>query len=136
MHEMALMSKAMDIVLEQADRVGAKRVTRVCMTIGDGRDVIEDLLTGVFGYLARNTVAEGADLDVVRTPFLARCDDCGRVYHINMHDRSTFSCPACAAEHRFTVLSGWEFRVERIEVSSEPLDDLVDEKPCMCEAIS
>lgn len=119
MHEMALMSRAMDIVLAQAEKVGATRVTSVYMTIGDGRDVVEDLLTGVFAYLSRDTVAEGADLIVRRTPYMVRCNRCGRVYHINVRDRSTFPCPSCRFDHDFSLVSGLEFRIERIGVANE-----------------
>ncbi len=124
MHEMALMSTAMDIVLAQAEKTGAKRVTKVFMTIGEGRDVVEDLLTGVFGHLARNTVAAGSELIVRRTPYLVRCNACGRIYHIDVRDPSTFPCPTCGAEHDFRLVSGMEFRVESIEVSNrDPLPE-------------
>lgn len=122
MHEMALMSTALDIVLAQAEATGAARVTKVFMTIGEGRDVVEDLLTGVFGYLARDTVVAGAELIVRRMPYLVRCNACGRLYHIDVHDHSTFPCPACGAERNCTPVSGMEFRVESIEVSgAKPL---------------
>ena len=119
MHEMALMSTAMDIVLAHAEKTGAKHVTKVFMTIGNGRDVVEELLTGVFGHLAKNTVAEGAELIVRRTPYLVRCKGCGRIYHINVHDSSTFPCPSCGAEHNFELVSGMEFRIESLEVSDQ-----------------
>lgn len=123
MHEMALMSTAMDIVLDHAQKAGAKRVTKVFMTIGDGRDVVEDLLTGVFGHLARNTVVAGAELIVRRTPYLVRCNGCGRIYHIDVHDSSTFPRPSCGAEHDFKLVSGMEFRIESIEVSNQGLPE-------------
>lgn len=118
MHEMALMSAAMDIVLAQAQKTGAARVTKVFMTIGEGRDVVEELLCGVFGHLARNTAAAGAELIVRRTPYLVRCNARGRVYHIDVHDPGTFPCPTCGAERDFKLASGMEFRIESIEVST------------------
>lgn len=129
MHEMALMSTAMDIVLAQAEQAGAGRVTKVFMTIGEGRDVIEGLLCDVFGYLARDTVAAGAELIVRRMPYLVRCNACGRVYRIDVHDRSTFPCPACGAEHACTPLSGMEFRVESLEVCAAQAPGAQDDQP-------
>ncbi|MGI6221952.1 MAG: hydrogenase maturation nickel metallochaperone HypA [Coriobacteriales bacterium] len=114
MHEMALMSRAMDIVLASATKAGAGRVTEVVMTIGDARDVIEDLLNDVFGYLAKGTIVEGASLTVIRTPYMVKCRSCSNIHRIDVHDHSTFPCPSCGSVRNYDILSGMEFRIERV----------------------
>ena len=43
MHEMALCRNVADIVLEEASRANAVRVSGIYLTIGYGRDIVEDL---------------------------------------------------------------------------------------------
>jgi hydrogenase nickel incorporation protein HypA/HybF len=117
MHEMALARDVVDLVVGYAERANAARVTTVYMTIGSGRDVVEDLFDGVFGYLARGTVAEHAELVVHRTPYMARCNRCGMVFHVDVFDRATWACPECGAQRDYRLVSGMEFQVNRIEVT-------------------
>ena len=42
MHEMALCRNVADIVLEEASRANAVRVSGIYLTIGYGRDIVED----------------------------------------------------------------------------------------------
>lgn len=41
MHEMALCRNVVDMVLEEADKVGAQRVSGVYLTVGYSRDIVE-----------------------------------------------------------------------------------------------
>jgi hydrogenase nickel incorporation protein HypA/HybF len=118
MHEMALARDVVDLVVDYAQKAGADEVRSVYLTIGAGRDVVEDLFEGVFAYLARNTVAEHAELVIQRTPFMVRCNQCGMCFHINVFDKSSWICPACKAEHDYRLISGMEFQVNRIVVTN------------------
>ena len=119
MHEMALMRDVLDTVLDQASRSGASRVTAVYVTIGDGRDVVWDLVESMFAYLARGTVAQDAELVIHRTPFMVQCDDCGMPFHLNVFDRATWRCPRCGAVQHYHLISGMEFTIDSIEVAPE-----------------
>lgn len=117
MHEMALMRNVVDIVVEQAKRAKAREVRSVLLTVGCGRDVVEDYMDGMFAHLARNTVAEHAELVIQRIPYTVCCNHCGRVFHLDVFDRSTWKCPYCATERDYRYNSGMEFRIDRIEVA-------------------
>jgi hydrogenase nickel incorporation protein HypA/HybF len=116
MHEMALVRSVVDVVLDHAKAAGASRVTAVYLTIGYGRDIVEDMMDGMFAYLARGTVAQGAELVIVRTPFMVRCRDCGMPFHLNAYDSRSWVCPKCGAARRYDLVSGMEFTIDRIEV--------------------
>ncbi len=115
MHEMSLATDVLDTVVEIARQSDAKRVRSVYMTIGSGRDVVEDLFSGLFDHLAMGTVAEGADMVFRTTPLLARCRDCGKVYPLNVFDEKTWPCPACG-KRDYELYSGMEFSIDSVVV--------------------
>lgn len=117
MHEMALVRNVVDIVLEYARKTGATEVRSVSLTIGYGRDVVEDYMDGLFSFLARGTVAEGAELVIQRVPLTVRCNKCAGVFPINVFRPETQVCPFCKAEHDYRLNSGMEFVVSSIEVA-------------------
>ena len=119
MHEMGLVRDVVDVVLKTAESADARQVTRVCLTIGYGRDMIEDLMQGLFRYLARGTIAEGAVLEITRIPVTVRCNGCGTVFPINLHLESTWTCPCCGDRLNYVVQTGMEFMIDGIEVQSK-----------------
>lgn len=120
MHEMALVRNVVDIVLEYAEKVEATEVKTVYLTIGYGRDVVEEYMDGLFQFLARGTVAEHAELVISRVPYTVRCNTCGFVFPINVFDQSTWVCPACKTERDYTLNTGREFFISKIEVAGAP----------------
>lgn len=68
MHEMALVHQVVSLVLDQVRDTDVTEVTAVHLTIGEGRDVIEDYMGGLFSFVARGTVAEHAKLVIHRVP--------------------------------------------------------------------
>lgn len=119
MHEMALVHGVVDAVLEHAARVGAKEVRAVHLTIGEGRDVVEDFMQGLFSFLARGTVAEHAELAVRRMPYAVRCNQCGTVFPLSVRDSSTWVCPHCGAERDYRLYSGMEFMINEIQIAKD-----------------
>ena len=116
MHEMALVHEVVDTVLEHAEAIDAKEVTAVRLTIGEGRDVVESFMQGLFSFLARGTVAERAELVVRRVPYTVRCNRCGCVFPLNVRDSSTWVCPQCEAERDYRLNSGMEFTISEVQV--------------------
>ena len=116
MHEMALVHNVVEAVLEHAEDIGAKEVGAVLLTIGEGRDVVESFMQGLFAFLARGTVAERAKLVIRRVPYTVRCTCCGTVFPLNVRDASTWVCPHCAAERLYRLHTGMEFTIDRIQV--------------------
>lgn len=115
MHEMALTRDVVDIVLEEARAAGAAEVRTVYLTIGYVRDIVEDLFEQCFAWMARGTAAEHAELVITRVPLTVRCNECGRVYHIDVHDEATWAC-ACGAK-TYQLETGMEFFVNGLDVA-------------------
>lgn len=123
MHETTLVNNVVEIVLKEAGALEVEKVTAVYLTIGNLRDIAEDLFEGVFGYLTRGTIAQGAELVIRRIPITLRCKTCGYVFHFNVRDESTHQCPMCL-ERNYTIHSGLEFSVDGIETEPAPLPSL------------
>lgn len=74
MHELAITQDVIDIVLRHA---GAAKVNRVVLEIGRLSAVLPDAVRFCFDVCAEGTAVEGAELDIVEMPGLARCRSCG-----------------------------------------------------------
>ncbi|ACV22733.1 Probable hydrogenase nickel incorporation protein hypA [Slackia heliotrinireducens] len=116
MHEMGLVHPLVDMVVDYAVQAGASEVKAVYVTIGDGRDIVMDLMEGLFKHLVRGTLAENAELIVEHVPYRAECNECQGHFTINQFKRSTWTCPHCGAERKYRIVSGLEFMVNRIEI--------------------
>jgi hydrogenase nickel incorporation protein HypA/HybF len=106
MHEMSIAGAVVDTAVKHA---AGRRVTVVTLRAGALRQVVPESLEFYFGFMTRDTVCEGARLEVELVP--ARLSCCGREWEIELPD---FRCAACgdAAE----LVAGDELEVESIEV--------------------
>ena len=123
MHEMALLRNVVDIVVGECAGKDVKAVRTVYLTVGELRDVVEDIVPGLFKWLARDTVAADADVFIRRVPAMVRCNKCGDIFKINVRDPKTWECPRCHAYQDYRLFSGNEFRIERIEVEGKGAPD-------------
>ena len=73
MHELSLSSAIVDTVVRHAE---GRRVSTVQMRLGRLRQVVPDSLTFYFEIVSRDTVAEGAGLELEMVDSLMRCASC------------------------------------------------------------
>lgn len=116
MHEMALVRDVIGTALEEAERQGASQIKAIYLRIGKGRDIVVELFSGLFDHLAKGTEAEGADLVYERVPLITRCNECGKLYRLDIRDQDSWPCPACRSMD-YSLYSGMEFSIDRIEVA-------------------
>lgn len=116
MHELSLSSAIVDTVVRHA---AGRRVKVVTMRIGWLRQVVPESLEFYFGFVARESVCDGARLEYTVIPARLRCDACAADWEL---DGPAFRCSACGSAS-VTVVSGNEFEVESIDVE--------EEEPCM-----
>ena len=113
MHEMALASGMLDLVVAAARAHGAARVTAVRLEIGALSHVAADALSFCFDAVTRGTLAEGATLEIETTGGRAWCMPCGTTVALA---RRGDACPACGS-HQLTVTGGAEMRVRDIAIA-------------------
>ena len=116
MHEMTLVRKVVDLVLESCEGEDVARVRSVHLYIGDLHDVVDDFVPGLFQHLARGTIAESARITITHVPATVICNQCGFVFPLDPRDETTWKCPYCAARRDYRLYTGREFFVDSIEV--------------------
>jgi hydrogenase nickel incorporation protein HypA/HybF len=112
MHEMAIAQGVLDIVLDTAARHDAKKIMVIKLQVGQMTGVEPDALRFCLETLAEGTISAGAQLEIVVTPLIGQCRDCGLEFGI---ERYRFLCPDCGSAG-VDIISGRELRVEHLEV--------------------
>jgi hydrogenase nickel incorporation protein HypA/HybF len=113
MHEVSLMQSALELALEHAARQGASRIHRITLRVGALAGVVPEALEFAFDVVTRDTLADGAVLEVERVPVVCSCVDCAVEF---VPDTEFFNCPRCGRPSA-DVRSGTELELTRLEVS-------------------
>jgi hydrogenase nickel incorporation protein HypA/HybF len=112
MHEMSLTESVVDILCEEATRQGFVRVKKVWLEIGVLSGVEPEAMSFCFDVVTRGTLAEGAALEIIRTPGQGWCLDCET--SVALTERFG-ACPQCGG-HKVQMTTGDEMRVKELEV--------------------
>lgn len=112
MHELALAHGIVEVIREQAEAQGFRRVTVVRLVIGALSHVEPQALEFGFDAASRGSPAEGAILRIDRPPGEAFCLDCAVT--VTIEDR-TAACPLCGG-YRLMVTGGEDMRIKDLEV--------------------
>ena len=94
MHELPAIKTITEIVLEHARDAGATRVLSVSLEIGALCDLQDEWVQRYFDHLTRNTVAEGAVVEISRVPARMSCIGCEAGFEVETLDEEP-SCPHC-----------------------------------------
>ena len=108
MHELGITQEIIEIVSRHA---GDAKVNRVVLEIGKLSAVLPDAVRFCFDICAEGTVVEGAVLEIIETPGLACCRDCGSDVVL---ERAFGRCQCGATDLEWR--SGDELRIREMEV--------------------
>ncbi len=112
MHEMSLAESALQIIEDAARQQGFKRVKKVWLEIGKLSCVEQDAMRFCFDAVIRDSIADGANLEIVETPGQGRCVQCGSESQIaTLYE----ACPQCGS-YGLQVIAGDAMRVKELEV--------------------
>lgn len=112
MHEMSLCAGIVSLLEEQARVHDYTRVKTVWLEVGELAAVEVEALRFGFDVVTRDTVAEGAELEIIDVPGAARCVPCGAT--VATHRRFD-ACPRCGS-YQLQITAGEELRVKELEV--------------------
>ena len=112
MHEMSLAEGVIQLIEDAAKREGFTRVTGVWLEIGQLAAVETEALRFCFDAVTRNSVAEGAKLEIVVLPGQGWCMKCCETVPMTEH---LGACPKCGS-HQVQVTGGTVMRVKELEV--------------------
>ncbi len=109
MHELSIASAVLNTACKHARE---RRVLTVGVRAGALRQVVGDSLEFYFEIVARDTVCEGAGLELTVVDARLRCSECSDEWQPSM---PIFHCPHCGSAH-VDVQAGEELEVDYIEV--------------------
>ena len=112
MHELAITQSMLNLVLEQAKKVEAKKVGKVNLVIGKMSGVVDECVQFYFDFLSKGTIAQGAALSFKMVPITALCRSCDMLSELKEFD---YTCPGCGSSS-LEIVAGKELFVESMEV--------------------
>lgn len=112
MHELSIAGAIVEIATGAA---GGRRVRKVEVKVGYLRQVVVASLAFSFELVARDTLAEGAELAIEQVPARVRCDVCASETEL---DRFPLRCGGCGSL-TVDVIGGQELEVEWVELDDD-----------------
>jgi hydrogenase nickel incorporation protein HypA/HybF len=102
----------LNMAIQTAEAQGATRVLALNAKIGEWSTVEPDALQFGFEVLRAGTIADGAELRIVRIPVACTCKDCGNAFQ---PQEGILICLECGSRS-LTLDSGRELALESIEI--------------------
>lgn len=111
MHELKIASELIEIIKDVAEKENLKSVTIVNIQFGKMIQIVPDIFRFAFEEAVRNTIAEGAKLNLEILPVKFGCKHCSMKSEI---DDYVFICPQCGSGE-LELIQGRETVIESIE---------------------
>ena len=112
MHEMALCESVLGILESESKKQNFRKVKIVRLRVGAFSCAAPEALDFCFKAVTRGTLAQGARLELIRTPGQAWCMHCGET--VEVRERYD-ACPQCGT-YELQVANGDELRIQDLEV--------------------
>jgi len=112
MHEMSLAEGILQIVEDAAAQQGFQRVTEVRLEIGALSGVEVDALSFCLDVVLKDSVADGARIELEKLPGRGYCLGCGETVPVNALYEA---CPKCGS-YQVQATGGMEMRVKDLLV--------------------
>ena len=113
MHEMSLAEGVLQLIEEAAHKDQFTKVTTVWLEIGQLCGVEPEAMAFCFDAVTRDSVAQGARLEIIALPGTGWCMACEKTVPM----KEVFGeCPQCGG-YQLQVTGGTEMRVKELEVS-------------------
>jgi len=93
MHELSLVQGILQAALDEAQKVGGKRIREIHAKVRESGHPMEAYsLQILLETIAKNTIAEGATIRIEVIPLTLRCKECDFTF---LAQSSTLVCPHC-----------------------------------------
>jgi hydrogenase nickel incorporation protein HypA/HybF len=113
MHEMSLAEGVLQLIEEAAQKQAFSKVTTVWLEIGQLSGVEPEAMKFCFDAVTRDSVADGARLEIIALPGTGWCMACAKAMPMS----EVFGeCPECGG-FQMQVTGGTEMRVKELEVT-------------------
>lgn len=111
MHELSITEGILKIAVEEGKAHDAKKITGINIKMGVMSDLLPECINYYFDIISRDTIAEGAVLNIEKIPLKISCCECKNVSQIDMRN---YKCPVCGSQN-VKILHGNEFYIDSLE---------------------
>lgn len=112
MHEMSLCEGILQVMEDESRNQGFSQVKNLWLEIGRLSGVEVEALRFSFDAVTRNTIADGAGLNIIDLPGYAWCMQCAETVEVFQRFDE---CPKCGS-YQLQVTGGDEMRIKELEV--------------------
>jgi len=111
-HEMSLCESVLQVLETEAQRQHFRKINTVWLEIGALSGVESEAMCFCFDVIVRNTLADGATLNIINVPAEAWCLECAQTVLIQQRYDA---CPRCGG-YQLQVTNGEQMRIKELEV--------------------
>ena len=112
MHELPVTQNILEIAIRHAKKSKATRILQLNIVIGQLSSFIDDSIQFYWDIISKDTIAEGALLNIERIPAKFTCLECSESYTLALNG---YECPECGSTH-VKILSGKEFYLDSLDI--------------------
>jgi hydrogenase nickel incorporation protein HypA/HybF len=113
MHEQSIVESLLTLALKNAEAANARQIISIDLVVGDYTGVVEDAVNFYFGFLSKDTIADGAKINYTHVPGQLRCRDCDLIFPLQKRE---YHCPKCDGK-RIEIVGGRELYIGNMEVT-------------------
>lgn len=111
MHELSIIDSVINMVLENCRENNINKVDRIVLKIGEFSCVDNSSLLFAFESLSRDSICEGALLDIGKVCGMAYCKECDKEFYVEFNKKE---CPICNKKS-MDITNGYEMLLYKIE---------------------
>jgi hydrogenase nickel incorporation protein HypA/HybF len=115
MHELSVALAILDVVAEEAQRLGAARVEVVHLKMGPLSGVVKDALLGAYELAREGSGLDESRLAIEEVPIQMRCEVCAETRRVR--SLQELCCEVCGAAAK-NFISGQELEVTGLEIAT------------------
>ena len=112
MHELSVTQGLLKICLDEGKKHKINKILKMNVKVGELTDLMPDCISYYFNIVAKDTIAENAELLIDKLPVVIKCDTCGSEVIL---PKNTYLCPKCKS-NKYVITSGKEFYLDTMEV--------------------
>ncbi|HID27203.1 MAG: hydrogenase maturation nickel metallochaperone HypA [Methanosarcinales archaeon] len=120
MHEISIAGAMIDIILESANKNNINKIQEVCIEVGELTSLNPEQLKFIFKVISKNTILEGAKINIKVIPTFIECNNCDYKGSIDFYEKLHYiipdiKCPKCH-DLKVNISKGRECNVKSIKV--------------------
>jgi hydrogenase nickel incorporation protein HypA/HybF len=114
MHELSIAMNIIDLVQEEAERLGGRQVCAIHLKLGQFSGVVKEALLNSYELACEQTPLQGTKLVIEEVPIAIYCSTCGARRAV--HSTQLLCCAECGTP-ALEIIEGKEIEVSALELN-------------------